>query len=202
MILYYDLNPDSLTDECIGSPFLAKDELSFKVALLETIVPIENQLRIIPDLMFEADGYITRWIVATIDAFPFEDKPDYPDIQVWRDFEESSSEFTLVHSTSGLSPSLTDDTNLYEYVLDEPWPVRAGDFIGMYVPDREKAKISLYLTELSDGPQNYYFLNAQSTQQTFNTSLDPFTSTSIPLLFADFIQGNCTWSYSISKSRC
>ena len=186
------MNSDSLTDECVGSPFLAKDELSFKVALLETIVPIENQLRIIPDLMFEADGYITRWIVATIDAFPFEDKPDYPDIQVWRAFEESSSEFTLVHSTSGLSPSLTDDTNLYAYVLDEPWPVMAGDFIGMYVPDKEMARLFIYSTERSAGPTNYYFLNAQSTQKTFDTSLNPFTSTSIPLVFADFIQGKCT----------
>ena len=156
---------------------------------METIVPIENQLRIVPELMFEADGNITRWIVATIDAFSFEDKLDYPDIQVWRAFEENSSEFTLVHSTSGLSPSLTDDTNLYEYVLDEPWPVRAGDFIGMYVPDKEMARLFIYSTERSDGPTNYYFLNAQSTQQTFDTSLNPFTSTNIPLVFADFIQG-------------
>ena len=132
-----------------------------------------------------------------------EDRPDYPELQVWRVSESSTTEFRLVHSTRdrGLVPSSTGDANLYQYILEEPWPVMAGDFIGMFVPDREKAKLSLYTTNVPEGPVNFYFANANNAMETFNLDDGPLNMNSIPLVSVEFTNntiGECFIRMGIS----
>ena len=175
--------------ECVGSGFITENQLSQSVNMLFNIESILDQQRIIPDMNFTVNGNITKWNFASRVLFPTTNKIGYPELQVWRVSAFDPDEFTLVHSTSGLTPRLTNDANLYEYVLDEPWPVMAGDFIGMYVPDREKAKMSLYSSDGPDGPLNYYFLNAKTAHQTFNFGHSPLMLRSIPIVSIEFITG-------------
>ena len=157
-------------------------------------MPVEDQQRVIPELQFDVEGNVTKLIFA---ASPFflGDRPGYPELQVWRVSESSTTEFRLVHSTRdrGLVPSSTGDNNLYQYILEEPWPVMAGDFIGMFVPDREEAKLSLYTSNVPEGPVNFYFANANNAMETFNLDDGPLNMNSIPLVSVEFINmiGEC-----------
>ena len=156
-------------------------------------MPIEGQQRVIPELQFDVEGNVTK-LIFVVSPFFLVDRPEYPELQVWRVSESSTTEFRLVHSTRGLVPSSTGDTNLYQYILEEPWPVMAGDFIGMFVPDREEAKLTFYTTNVPEGPVNFYFANASDAMETFSLDAGPFNMNSIPLVsveFTDNMMGEC-----------
>ena len=176
---------DSSINVCVGSAFLSEDQVAFRVSLLEKVAPVEDQQRVIPELQFDVEGNVTKFIFVASPFFLGE-KPEHPELQVWRVSESNSDVFTLVHSTRGLVPSSTGDTNLYQYVLEEPWPVMAGDFIGMFVPDREEAKLTFYTSNVPEGPVNFYFANANNAMETFNLDARPFNINSIPLVSVEF----------------
>ena len=72
----------------------------------------------------------------------------------------------------------------------------AGDFIGMFVPAREEAKLTFYATNYNvpKGPVNFYFANANNAMETFNLDDGPLHINSFPLVsveFTDNTMGEC-----------
>ena len=62
--------------------------------------------------------------------------------------------FVKVGNTSNMEPVQTAYLNVYEYVLDPPLPVLAGDVLGIYQPPEDESRV--HLTFLEDtGPVNW-----------------------------------------------
>ena len=65
-----------------------------------------------------------------------------------------SGTFVKVENTDNAEPVQTSYLNVYEYVLDPPLPVLAGDVLGIYQPPEDESRV--HLTFLEDtGPVNW-----------------------------------------------
>ena len=91
---------------------------------------------LLPFINFTSDANVTK---LTFGAHFNKSAPKIlscPEFQVWRASGESTVHaHKLVHSTSGVDTcEETLDFSVYEYVMERPWEVEKGDFIGVYVP--------------------------------------------------------------------
>jgi len=74
--------------------------------------------------------------------------------------------FVKVGNTDNTEPFQTAYLNVYEYVLDPPLPVLAGDVLGIYQPPQNESRV--HLTFLEDtGPVNWYRDSATGPLDTF-----------------------------------
>ena len=108
-----------------------------------------SQQTIIPDINFTTSGSVLR---LTFAARYRASATQYPELQVWRNV---TGTFVKVGNTSNMEPIQTAYLNVYEYVLDPPLPVLAGDVLGIYQQSRAVGRV--HLTFLRDtGPVNWY----------------------------------------------
>ena len=71
----------------------------------------------------------------------------YPELQVWR--ETTTGRYVKVGNTSNMEPIQTAYLNVYEYVLDPPLQVLAGDVLGIYQPPSANSRLHLLFLENS-----------------------------------------------------
>ena len=126
----------------------------------------EQQL-IIPNTTFTRNGSVVRWTFA---ARYRASATQYPELQVWR--ENTTGTYVKVGNTSNMEPAQTAYLNVYEYVLDPPLRVLAGDVLGIYQPSSNSSRIHLsflsdlnfvnWYTEVSE-PQNSFMVTASQT---------------------------------------
>ena len=131
-------SPSAATSEDCTQGFISRDILT-SVELKEALDFTQSSLfLVVPELTFITSGLLRKWSFVAEKTFSVQ--TEYPKFQVWR---RDGQVFTAVSGTSTPSsaPSLSGYLNVYEYILDPPVPVEAGDFVGMEVPERIEAQL-------------------------------------------------------------
>ena len=138
-----------------------------------------SQQTIIPDISFTTSGSVLR---LTFAAQYRASATQYPELQVWRNM---TGTFVKVGNTSNTVPIQTAYLNVYEYVLDPPLPVLAGDVLGIYQPPEDESRV--HLTFLEDtGPVNWYRDSATGPLDTFVIDTQSSQRNMLPLVAVTF----------------
>ena len=125
---------------------------------------------VFPSLQFSENGLLEKWLFAAeLVRMSFSQlEPISIEFQVWRRME---GQVTVINTTHVTSPTRTGYFNVYEYTVDPPLPVQAGDYVGILV-------------------QLPSFLRPQWVpQHGVLEALRPENGTALPLFFAQ-VQGN------------
>ena len=105
---------------------------------------IYNREQIIPNMTFTRNGSVVRWTFA---AQYSTSATQYPELQVWR--ENTTGTYVKVGSTGNMEPAQTAYLNVYEYVLEPPLQVLAGDVLGIYQPSSANSRVHLLFLQNS-----------------------------------------------------
>ena len=100
----------------------------------------ESTQTVSPHTSFTCDGNVTKWIVHWQES----SSGSFPEIQVWRFSNEANTVSQLVGSTAiTAEPGATRAIahRVFEFTVDPPLPVQAGDVLGVYLPE---SRIRLY----------------------------------------------------------
>ncbi len=140
-----------------------------------------GQQRVIPDMNFTCNGYITKWtVVAQWDP----QYASFPKLQIWRD--NGGNEYTLVNTTT-LHFESEITSYMYEYLVEPPIQFKIGDVLGIFHPPEGSSRLSLYY-ETDNGPTENYFLEGvdQYDSRTFAINTTGIsTDQDLPLITAE-----------------
>ena len=115
---------------------------------------------IIPNTTFTQNGSVVRWTFA---AQYNASATQYPELQVWR--ETTTGRYMKVGSTLIMEAIQTVYLNVYEYVLDPPLQVLAGDVLGIYQPSSTNSHVHLLF--LSDSNHVNWYTEVSRPQDFF-----------------------------------
>ena len=144
--------------------FITRERLANEALLIGDFADpnLGNQQLIIPNMTFTSNGSVVRWTFA---AQYRASATQYSELQVWR--ESTTGTYVKVGSTGNMEPNQTAYLNVYEYVLDPPLQVLAGDVLGIYQPSSGNSRVHLlfalnsnhviWYTEVSE-PQNSFMV--------------------------------------------
>ena len=170
--------------------FITRERLADEALLIGTFADTnqENQQLIIPNMTFTRSGSVVRW------TFPARYRPSatqYPELQVWR--ENTTGRYVKVGSTVSMEPIQTAYLNVYEYVLDPPLQVLAGDVLGIYQPSSTNSRLQLLF--LSDSNLVNWYTEVSRPQNSFMVA-DSGTNNALPLVTVSFDpDGECIFVY-------
>ena len=146
--------------------FISRERLVEGALLIGDFAYAYSQQSVIPDINFTTSGSVTK---LTFAAQYRASATQYPELQVWRNM---TGTFVKVGNTSNTEPIQTAYLNVYEYILDPPLPVLAGDVLGIYQPPEDESRF--HLTFLEDtGPVNWYRDSATGPLDTFVIDTQP-----------------------------
>ena len=145
-----------------------------------------GEVSIIPALTFTRAGRVGSWLLAARRGRPAEG--DIPHIQIWRAAETRKRQinetvYTLQDSTAkrGVTMNEPGAANVYEYQLDSPMEVEAGDVVGIWHPQARNSRLSLaFLSSDLNAPTNYITHNLDR----YVVSADSKMTRRLPLLRA------------------
>ena len=142
-----------------------------------------DQQLIIPNTTFTRSGSVVRWTFAARykQSTTQYRRVQYPELQVWR--ETTTGRYVKVGSTDNMEPGQTAYLNVYEYVLDPPLQVLAGDMLGIYQPSEDNSRLHLLFLENSSYVN--WYITAPTPQDSF-TVISSQTSNVLPLVTASF----------------
>ena len=144
--------------------FITRERLADEALLIGNFVnPNLNQngiQLIIPNMTFSRNGSVVRWTFA---ARYRTSATQYPELQVWR--ENTTGTYVKVGNTSNMEPNQTGYLNVYEYVLDPPLQVLAGDVLGIYQPSSSISRV--HLSSMSDSNQVNWHITGPRPQNSF-----------------------------------
>ena len=130
------------------------------------------------DMIFTNNGSILSWrFAAQYDA----SATQYPELQVWR--ENTTGTYMKVGSTVNMEPIQTAYLNVYEYVLDPPLQVLAGDVLGIHQPSSRDSRVHLLF--LTDSNHVNWYTRAPRAQDSFIVAGSP-TNNVLPLVALSF----------------
>ena len=116
------------------------------------VVFLSDMYATVPEFTIPYSGLLTQWVFAAQLSPTL--ATETPELQVWRrQPNELLDTFILVHSTS-LLQELTRGEGLgtYEYTLEEPAQVEAGDVLGFFQPANNVSLLRLALLQNSGAP--------------------------------------------------
>ena len=129
-------------------------------------------------MTFTSTGSVVRWtFVARYRA----SATQYPELQVWR--ENTTGTYVKVGSTGNMEPAQTAYLNVYEYVLDTPLQVLAGDMLGIYQPSYRNSRVQLSF--LSDSNHVNWYNFSSRPQDTFMVA-SSLINNMLPLVTVSF----------------
>ena len=146
--------------------------------LIGDFAEMYGQQTIIPEMIFTSSGSILRW---TFCARYNSSATQYPELQVWR--ENTTGTYVKVGSTVNMEPIETAYLNVYEYVLDPPLQVLAGDVFGIYQPSSRDSRVHLLF--LADSNHVNWYTSAPRPQDSFMVD-DSLTNNVLPLVALSF----------------
>jgi len=114
--------------------------------------------RIIPNLRFDCDGAVTKWIVG---AYWSRNGVLFPDLQLWR--RNESGVYNQVGNTT-----LTTRYNaswLYEFAVDPSLPFQRGDILGIFQPSGSQSRLRIVYRIGSENSTNYVFNTAENVTE-------------------------------------
>ena len=146
------------------SGFISEEELA------TVLIGQRNQQRIIPDLRFDCDGEITKWIVGAIWS---NNAPLFPELQLWRLNSSRNGVYTKVGTTT-LNATTSNSRWLYEFPVEPSLPFWSGDILGIFQPSGSQSRLRILYKLGSENPRNFVFSPPESVTEppleTFNTS--------------------------------
>ena len=137
-----------------------------------------GQQLIIPNTTFTQNGSVVRWTFA---AQYRASATQYPELQVWR--ENTTGRYVKVGSTVNMVPIQTAYLNVYEYVLDPPLQVLAGDVLGIHQPSFANSR--LHLLFLQNSSYVNWYITASRPQDSFMVTGSQ-TNNFLPLVTVSF----------------
>ena len=140
--------------------FITRERLADEAFFIQDFAYMYAQQLIIPDITFTRSGSVVRWTFA---AQYRASATQYPELQVWR--ENTTGTYVKVGSTVNMEPAQTAYLNVYEYVLDPPLQVLAGDVLGIYQPSSRNSR--LHLSFLSDSNHVNWYTEVSRPQDSF-----------------------------------
>ena len=162
--------------------FITRERLADKALLIGNFVdPNLNQngiQLIMPGMTFTSSGSVVRWTFA---AQYRASATQYPELQVWR--ENTTGTYVKIGNTSNMEPNQTAYLNVYEYVLDPPLQVLAGDVLGIYLPSSSSSRI--HLSSMSDSNQVNWHITGPEPQESFMVTGSQ-TNNVLPLVAVSF----------------
>ena len=179
---------------CLGSAenctqgFVTRERLADEALLIGDFAYMYGRQLIIPNMTFTSSGSGVRWTFA---AQYNASATQYPELQVWR--ENTTGRYVKVGSTVNMEPIQTAYLNVYEYVLDPPLQVLAGDVLGIYQPSSIISRVQLLF--LSDSNHVNWFSTGPRPQDSFMVAGSQ-TNNAIPLVTVSFDpDGECIFVY-------
>ena len=160
--------------------FITRERLTDEALLIGDFAGTnqDNQQLIIPNMTFTSSGSVVRWtFVARYRA----SATQYPELQVWR--ENTTGTYVKVGSTGNMEPAQTAYLNVYEYVLDPPPQVLAGDVLGIYQPSFRNSRVQLSF--LSDSNLVNWYTEVFTPQDSFMVTSSQ-TNNVLPLVAVSF----------------
>ena len=161
--------------------FITRERLADEALLIGDFADSTNQdsqQLIIPNMTFTSNGSVVRW---TFVARYNTSATQYPELQVWR--ENTTGAYVKVGSTGNMEPNQTAYLNVYEYVLDPPLQVLAGDVLGTYQPSSRNSRVQLSF--LSDSNLVNWYTKVSTPQDTFMVAGSQ-TNNVLPLVTVSF----------------
>ena len=110
----------------------------------------------------------------------------YPELQVWRSSNEANATLQLIGSTAitgepGATRAIAN--NVYEFTVDPPLPVQAGDVLGIYRPE---SRIMLYAGAKLEGSNEVLLQTTASRLRAFpDPALTVESIFRVPLISAE-----------------
>ena len=140
--------------------FITRERLADEAFFIRDFTYMYGRQLIIPNMTFTRSGSVVRWtFVARYRA----SATQYPELQVWR--ENTTGTYVKVGSTGNMEPIQTAYLNVYEYVLDPPLQVLAGDMLGIYQPSSTNSRVQLLF--LSDSNHVNWYTEVSRPQDFF-----------------------------------
>ena len=167
-------------ENCTGR-FITRERLADKALFIPNFVYMHGRQLIIPNMTFTSSGSVVRWTFA---ARYRASATQYPELQVWR--ESTTGTYVKVGSTGNMEPAQTPYLNVYEYVLDPPLHVLAGDVLGIYQPSNRNSR--LQLSFLFDSNYVNWYTGVSGPQDSFMVA-GSRTNNVLPLVTVSFETG-------------
>ena len=158
--------------------FVTRERLADEAFFIPNFMFMYGRQLIIPNITFARSGSVVRWTFA---ARYRASATQYPELQVWR--ENTTGRYVKVASTGNMEPAETAYLNVYEYVLDPPLQVLAGDVLGIYQPSFSNSRVQLLF--LSDSNLVNWFTTGPILQDSFVVT-GSLTNNVLPLLVVSF----------------
>ena len=115
---------------------------------------IDRRQQISPEINFTCDGMITKWIIVA-NSLTYTNSFFFPELQVWRNI--GNDVYHKISGTHIFLPFVPQSTNtLFEYSSFDPIPVRAGDVLGVFIPDDAYSRILLRSEVSRNRPRQHY----------------------------------------------
>ena len=133
---------------------------------------------IIPNTTFTRNGSVVRWTFA---ARYRASATQYTELQVWR--ENTTGTYVKVGNTSNMEPNQTAYLNVYEYVLNPPLQVLAGDVLGIHQPSSANSRVQLLF--LRNSSYVNWYITATRPQDSFMVAGSQ-TNNVLPLVTVSF----------------
>jgi len=158
--------------------FVTRERLADEAFFIRDFTYMYGQQLIIPNMTFTSSRSVVRWTFA---ARFRASATQYPELQVWR--ENTTGRYVKVGSTDNMEPIQTAYLNVYEYVLDPPLQVLAGDLLGIHQPSSRNSRVQLLF--VSDSNHVNWYTEVSTPQDSFmvNGSL---THNVLPLVAVSF----------------
>ena len=140
--------------------FITRERLTDEAFFIRDFTYMYGMQLIIPNMTFTRSGSVVKWtFVAQYNA----SATQYPELQVWR--ETTTGRYVKVGSTGSMEPIQTPYLNVYEYVLDPPLQVLAGDVLGIYQPSSRDSRVHLLF--LSDSNHVNWYTEVSRPEDSF-----------------------------------
>ena len=150
-----------------SSGFLSEEALTRLTVL---IAQRNRAQRIFPNLRFDCDGAITKWIVAASWRNATA-ATSFPDLQIWRNSSENGV-YRKIGNTTLIATS-QNSSRLYEFPV-KPLQFQRGDILGIFQPNGPQSRLSILYRTGRGTPLNYVFRPPGSVTEppleTFTTS--------------------------------
>ena len=140
--------------------FITRERLTDEAFFIWDFTYMYGRQLIIPNMTFTRSGSVVRWTFA---ARFRASATQYPELQVWR--ENTTGRYVKVGSTDNMEPAQTAYLNVYEYFLNPPLQVLAGDVLGIHQPSSRNSRVQLLF--FSDSNLVSWYTEVSTPQNSF-----------------------------------
>ena len=158
--------------------FITRERLTDEAFFIRDFAYMYGRQLIIPNMTFTRSGSVVRWTFA---ARYRASATQYPELQVWR--ENTTGTYVKVGSTVNMEAIQTAYLNVYEYVLDPPRQVLAGDVLGIYQPSSTNSRVQLLF--MSDSNHVNWYTEVSRPENSFMVA-GSLTNNVLPLVAVSF----------------